>query len=443
MPPSVVDAPVSYAIAPLKDALEKAVPRSFGSLEQRITVKTNTRRQIAFAATRTPFKIDFQDGRLRLTTTVSYQGKGWYKPVIGPTVSASCGMFAPQPRLNVSLASDVTLSADWRLVTHTRVTSVTRASDTPRDACKVTFLEIDVADQVVNAVGPLLTSRLPAVDRGVSRIDVKARITKWFALLQRNIRITDSLWLQLAPERVQLGEIALTDSTIVAPIRLSAHPRLVSGAEPPPLDRPLPPLSMAKGDVGDSVRLYVEGLLAYDDASAVLQKQLAGRKLNRLGRSVRIDSVRLYPLDDGRVVLAVQISGGVTGLAYFVGTPQLDRATRTLVVPDLDFDVATSDALVSGLAWLRRGDLVERLRRSARFPLDGVLEKTRQRVESALNRDLTQGVELSGEVRTGRLVDVLVHPRWLVIRAEASGTLALDVDRPLRVRTLGTPAPRR
>ncbi len=434
MPVSIVDAPISYALEPALTALEQAVPRRFGSLDRRVQIASNKRQQVAFAATRTPFAVTFDGERLTLSTTVSYTGRGWYKPVIGPTLSASCGTDNVPPRLHVVLTTDIELNPAWVLKSQTRVTSLRAASTAARDACVVTFLKVDVTEQVVRAIRPLLASKLPALDRKIAAFDVRTRVEKWYGMLQRPIRVRDSLWLDLAPEQLRLGKFSLQDSALVATIRLYAHPRLVAGPQPNDPKAPLPPLSPALKEVGDSARIRIEGLLPYDVLSATLSRQLIGRKFRRFGRSVRLDSLAVSPLDDGRVVLAARVSGDISGTAYLVGTPQLDQATRALIVPDLDFDVSTSNALVQGLAWLRKGDMVVQLRKQARFPLDTILEETRAKVEGALNRDLTSGVELSGTVRTGKLLDVLVHPRWLVVRAEAAGTLALAVDRAITVK---------
>ncbi len=434
MPVSIVDAPISYALEPALTALEQAVPRRFGSLDKRVQIASNKRQQVAFAATRTPFAVTFDGERLTLSTTVSYTGRGWYKPVIGPTLSASCGTDNVPPRLHVVLTTDIELNPAWVLKSQTRVTSLRAASTAARDACVVTFLKVDVTEQVVRAIRPLLASKLPALDRKIAAFDVRTRVEKWYGMLQRPIRVRDSLWLDLAPEQLRLGKFSLQDSALVATIRLYAHPRLVAGPQPNDPKAPLPPLSPALKEVGDSARIRIEGLLPYDVLSATLSRQLIGRKFRRFGRSVRLDSLVVSPLDDGRVVLAARVSGDISGTAYLVGTPQLDQATRALIVPDLDFDVSTSNALVQGLAWLRKGDMVVQLRKQARFPLDTILEETRAKVEGALNRDLTSGVELSGTVRTGKLLDVLVHPRWLVVRAEAAGTLALAVDRAITVK---------
>jgi hypothetical protein len=437
MPVSVVDAPVTYAVEPLRKALEASVPRTFGSLDERVRI--DGRKSVAYAAVRTPFAVGFEDGRLTLTTTLSYRARGYYNPPLSPTISAGCGTSdSTPPRVRLVLTSDLQLDSTWQLVTRTRVSSLRPLTTTPRDACKVTFLQIDVTDQVMKTVRPVVERHLPRVDRRVARIDVKRRVSRWYEQLQKSIRVSDSLWLQLMPVRISLGDITLRDSQFVANIRLRATPRLVTGPRPEDLLRPLPALQKASSDVGDSVHLNIEGLLEYKDATAMLTKQLVGRTFRRFSRSVTVERVALSALSDGRVLLTTTVGGAVRGNLYLVGTPQVDRVARALIVPDLDFDVATSDALVSSVAWLRRGDFVQRLRDGAKFPLDDILERTRQKVEGALNRDLTDGVRLSGAVHTSRLVDVLVHPRWLVVRAEAAGTLALDVDRPLRRTPVGT-----
>ncbi len=433
MAASIVDAPISYALKPALEALERAVPQTFGSFDKRLTVKSNRRQQVAFEATRTPFDVAFDGRRLTLSTIITYKGRGWYNPFIGPTLSASCGTGSQQPRLRVVMTTDLDITPSWRISSITRVRTVSKYSAEPRDECLVTFFKFNVTDRVVDAVKPQITSRLPALDRRIHRFDVYTRVSRWYGLMQHSIRVRDSLWLNLAPEQVRLGGFALQDSALVATVRLFAHPTLITGPRPRQLIRPLPPFTNAANEVGDSARLRIEGLLSYDLASAALTKELVGRRFRRFGRAVRIDSVRFYPLGDGRIVLALNVAGDVRGTAYLVGTPRLDVGTRALTVPDLDFDVSTDNALVSGLAWLKRADMVAELRQRARFPLDAVLEDTRGKVEEALNRDLTDGVRLSGHVRTGRLLDVLVHPQWLVVRAEAAGTIALDVNREIRI----------
>ncbi len=433
LPPSVVDAPISYALAPALTALEKSVPVRFGDINHRIPIPSNSRQQVAFEATRTPFQVAFDGKQVTLVSTVSYQGRGWYKPPLAPSVSASCGTTGPQPRVRIVLTLDIDLTRDWTLKSRSRLKTVRPETDTPRDACKVTMFNLDVTDRVVDALRPQLEKQLPGVDRRVAAFDLRSRMDRWYNLLNKSIHVHDSLWLVLAPQAVRLGELRLADSNLVADVRLYSQPYLLSGPRPAPFRTALPPLERAVRTVGDSARLRLEGLLSYDIASDMLSRQLVGRTVRRYGRSIKLSHIRVSSLGDGRLVLAVGVTGDIVGDAYLVGTPHLDTLTHTLTVPDLDFDVATSDALVRGLAWLRKADLVTQLRQRAILPLDPLIDATRALVERALNRPLAEGVTLEGSVRTGRLLDVSVQPRWLLVRAEASGALALKLDREIEV----------
>ena len=438
---SVVDAPISYAIAPALAALEHAVPRRFGDIDQRITSKDSPRQSVAYYATRTPFAVTFDGKRVTLTTVISYQGRGWYKPPLSGAVSAACGTSEAPPRLRVVIASDVELSPNWKIVTRTRVRSLTALTNTPRDQCRVTMFNIDVTNRVIEAITPEVAQRLPPLDRQIGRFDVRTPVEGYYNQLNQSFRIRDSLWFVIGPEAVRLGGLRLADTAVVADIRLFARPVMVTGPRPPQITITLPPLTPATHVVGDSAHLLLEGFLGYNDASAALSAELVGRHVSRYGRRIAIRSVRVYPLGDGRVALALGVDGSVTGQAYFVGTPQIDTLTRMLSVPDLDFDVATANALVSGLAWLKKGDLVAELRQRARIPLAPLLDETRGKVESAINRQLADGVHLSGRVQTGRILDVSADPRWFVVRAEATGSLGLAIDReipgsPVRARRM-------
>lgn len=432
LPPSVVDAPITYNLTSAIVALEQSVPRRFGKLDRRLAVRTSKRLQVAFHATRTPFTVAFDGRRITLTTVVTYQGRGWYKPPLAPTLSSSCGTDGPSPRLRIVLSADVQITPTWTLTSRTALRSVTPLTHTPRDQCQVTPFKVNVTDNVTQAVRASLRGRLAAVDRRIAAVDVHTPVERWYNLLNRSVHIRDSLWLVLAPEGAMLGDIALRDSSLVVDVRLKVRPAIVYGRRPARRFTPLPPFSRAVNSVGDSALLRLQGLLTYDDASAVLTSKLAGRRFRRLNRSVAITNVRLYGIGDGRVVVNVTVAGNIDGHAYFVGTPKLDTVERTLTVPDLDFDVGTSDALVQGLAWFRKADIVAELRKRTRIPLGPPLESLRGAAEAVLERELTPGVRLSGRIHAGRMIDVVAQTRWIVVRAEATGSLALRVDRALK-----------
>ncbi|MEO5814275.1 MAG: DUF4403 family protein, partial [Gemmatimonadaceae bacterium] len=115
--PSVIESEVRYDLDPAVASLEKAVPRTFGDISRRLDVETNKRLRVAFAATRAPFKVEISGQRISVSTTIEYEGRGWYKPPIGPEISSACGTGAnvERPRARVSLVSQLSLTPEWSL----------------------------------------------------------------------------------------------------------------------------------------------------------------------------------------------------------------------------------------------------------------------------------------------------------------------------------------
>ncbi len=434
LPPSVVDAPISYDLSATLIALEQVIPERFGDLDKRIVNRGNRRQSFAFDATRTPFAISLEDERLTISSVVSYAGRGWYNPPLLPEVSASCGTDGERPRLRIRIQSDLALTTDWALRTKTRLQQVAAYTDTDRDACRVTAFDFDVTDRVVDALRGKLRSELPKIDRRLAAFDVQSRLVKWYNEMHKPIRVADSLWLLLRPGIVHFGGLSATDSALVADIRLFASPTIVSGMEPMRRVTPLPPLVQSDGTVGDSARMLLEAAVGYDVASAMLAKQLVGRTFRKWNRRVRVEAARLAPVGDGRVALGLRFSGALEGEGWLVGTPVLDRDAELLTVPDLDFDVATTDLLVQGLSFLMEAGVVTVLREQARLPLAEPIAALRDKVEGAINRELTDGVSLVGSLVAGRLLDVVARSDALIVRAEASGQLALDIDREIEVK---------
>jgi uncharacterized protein DUF4403 len=441
LPPSVVDAPVVYDLAPAIAALEAVVPTTFGDIAKRLDVPGNGRVRYAFAATRTPFTVSLVGDTVLVSAELEYQGRGWYDPPIGPEVSAACGTGGEdvRPRASIRAAAVVRLTPRWRIRSTSRVLAVEPLTETPRDHCRITIFKIDVTDRVMRATQSLLESKLAQVDARLAATDLRTPMERWWHLLERPIRITEGLWFRINPTSVRFGGLRLSDSTVEASIGLSASPRIVSGARPLETPTPLPEL-LRGGSVGDSLHVVIEGRLGYDLANRIARRQLRGRKIIRGTQTIEIKDVGLSALGDGRVVMAMDFAGSARGRAYLVGTPQYDAARDQLFVPDLDYDLATANVLLGGFEWMKRGDVRDYLRAHARWPMQALVDSARGRVERAINRQLGAGVRLAGTVISSEALGVHAGADAIVLRAHADGQLRLLVNRAPVIRK---PRPRR
>jgi hypothetical protein len=429
LPPSIVDAPITYDLSPAIATLENAVPRRFGDINDRRRTGSNRRVHTAFAAERAPFNVRLVGNTIRVGTVLEYQGRGWYDAALGADLHGSCGMGVERPRAVIEIATTLRMTADWRLRGRSAVTRVAPFSTERRDQCQVTMFKINVTDRVVNAAQTEIGKRLVLLDERIGRVDVRSPIERWWRLLQRPIRLSDSVWLLLQPRGVHVGPITGSARAVSVDVGLSGEPRVVTGPRPADGTDPLPPLEQQRGEHAQSLHMLLEGELDYEVANGILKKNVVGRRIHRGARWVTIRDAALSGIGGGRVSLAVRFDGAASGLVYFVGTPKYDSTTRQLYVPDLAYDVGSADMLVRGLEWLRRDDFQNLLRSRARFPVADLVEQARGRLERGMNRRLGQNATLVTQIATGDVLAVRATMRGIIVRATANGSARLEVNR--------------
>jgi len=431
IPASVVEAPIRYDMSGAMDSLERAIPRRYGDITERLQAGTNRRAHFAFAVARSPFQLRLNGRTVSLSTVIEYEARGWYLPLIGPEMSAACGTGGvPRPRVAATLISSAEITPDWRLRTRTRIGRLEPVTDSARDRCRVTVFRIDVTNRVIDNTRRLLEQGLTAIDQGVARWDSRARFEQLWRTLQRPIRFTDSVYMLMAPYSAQLGPITANRDTVIARLRLVASPRVVTGPYPNEFElmTPLPRLGpLAK--VGEGAHVQLEGSLAYPVAEALLGRVLVGREFEQAGRKLKIGKIDVRGIGGGRVALGITVSGAVRGRVWFTGTPALDRERRELHVPDLDVDVGSANLLVRGFDWLKGEELRNFLRERARVSEAELIGRLRVLAEQGINRKLTEGILLSGEVKHAEATSVRASVADLRVRALAEANIRLSIDK--------------
>ena len=429
LPPSLVDAPITYDLTPAIARMEAIVPKKFGDIEARKKSETNGRVNTAFAAERSPFRVSLEGSTVRVGTVLEYQGKGWYKAPLAGDLFGSCGMGIDRPRAVVEMMTSLRMTPDWKLRGKSQITRVSAFSEERRDQCKVTAFKIDVTDRVVTTARAELEKRLVALDAKISTLDVRSPMERWWKMLQRPIRLSDSVWLLLQPTGVHLGPITGTGRTIAIDVGLTGEPRVVTGPRPIDGDKPLPALKREGEKHDQALHVLLEGELSYQMANRILQKNLVGKRVRRGARWITFRDATISGIGGGRVALGVKFDGAASGLVYLIGTPKYDPETRQLYVPDLAYDVSSSDLLVRGLEFMRREDVQKMLQTRARFPVADLVEQARVRLERGMNRKIGQNATLVAKVATGDVLAVRATIGGILVRAAANGTARLEVNR--------------
>jgi len=425
IPPSRIEVPVRYDLAPSLAWLETEVPPTIGDIEKKLPLKGNDRVHFAFEIEREPFTFALTGRTLTISSVLHYQGRGWYNPPLLPEVSGSCGTGDEQPRARVTLKVSGRIQDGWMLWSKSTV-SAEPLTDTERDQCEVTVVHIDVTDKVLRAAEGALQNELAKVDRAIAAWPLRTTVEGVWATMQNPLRLTDSLWLLIQPVSLRFLPPTLSGDSLLWQAGLEAHPRILGGPKPPASTNPLLPPERDPPPPPE-LRILSEGRLPYDVAEEILSKALAKTKIKVGRRTIRIRHLKPSPLGDGRVVVALTVSGAANGILYAVGSPEIDSA-GVLTMPDLAIDAGTTDALTGVLAWLAATDKVtERLQEAIRVNLAPTIEKARVLAEENMNRELAPGLFLRTTLTGATPIGVWAGPDALIARVLVEGRSAIDV----------------
>ena len=106
----------------------------------------------------------------------------------------------------------------------------------------------------------------------------------------------------------------------------------------------------------------------------------------------------MTPASLGRLAFTVAFSGDAHGRLRFLGTPVYNAKKREVLVPDLDYDLATDDKLINTYAWLKADDLRAMFRQRARFSVAEAIDKGKEMLLMGLNRTIGDAMTLGATV---------------------------------------------
>jgi hypothetical protein len=419
------EAPLAYDFTPILAIVERAVPKTFGSLDSVRQVGNDKRKHYAFVATRDTFTTFMRGELAHLRTTISYRAKGYYKPPIGPTIGAGCGDEKEQPKIQIELVTPLTLSRNWHLRSESRLARLEPASDSSKDRCVVSILRYDVTGRVIDAARQAISSRLPDIDSKIAKIDLTRRASGWWDLLNRPIRLRDDLWLQLQPHQFRLGTVTGSGHTLTVQAGLDALPKIVTGPEPKVTSRPLP--TLAKDSAGAGFQIALDGIVDYGTATKAVNDALRGKSVTQAKQTVTVQSVAVGPVSGGRLALAVMFTGDAKGALRFIGTPQLDAGHDHILVPDLDYDLQTNNDLINAFSRLRSDQFRELFREKATVPIGPALLQGKTLLLNGLNRKIGDVMTITAHVDSVAAIGLRVTRAGITVRAGAYGTASVAV----------------
>ena len=418
--PAVIALPVSISLGKIRRALSAQFPAT-DSLTRAQCVALGGAVCHQYVYRRDSLELRMNGDRVKLLARLRYRGRVALGGMAG---LASCG-YAPEQmkRAELHAATALYWRNDWRL--GSRNTSL--AATLP-DPCEVTLLKVDATPLMQHIVdGQLATLRqqLDSVLPALADLRPSAD-SLWRTMLQPiALDSASTVWLSMLPENIALARPLGRADAVTTVLVITARPRASIGARPTGERRPLPTLGLAPQASGIHIPVDIE--LPFADLSAKVTLLMKGEIA---GKDLTVDDVKIWGVGDTAVV-RVAVHGTVRGDLYLLGRVQYDAATRTVLISEPRYTLASDNAMSRIKATLgsyRIKRALDQATSHGQLDVGMQLDSLRHQLSVQLNRPLAPGVSVAGSVDDIRIAGLATSGTAFVLRVVLDGQARLTVQ---------------
>ncbi|MET0516240.1 MAG: DUF4403 family protein [Nitrospiraceae bacterium] len=340
------------------------------------------------------------------------------------TKLAECGAGAEPDRpgrLVVNTYTTLTPTRDYRLLTTSHVRSVDSGKSWVRRQHNV-----DATPLMAQVYRSGLESRLPQLDRRLQgALSIKSKTAEVWRKLQEPLQLDDQgfIWLLVSPAHVKYPKTPPKDAARPVQIGIIAFPRIITGNKPTTSLRSLPDLESGYQDQGFHVSFDVH--LRYEVANEFLRGALVGKEFHVGPGTLRIRSVRLYPIGE-QAGVDLELQGFLPVRLSLRGTPLYDEEAGTISFTNFDYQVKQHDLLTTFADQMLHDAFRNQLVRRLRIPIRDHLQQMQQELQTGLNREIDGGT-LHGTVHRLRLLRLQIQHDALLAGFKTDGELRYDL----------------
>jgi hypothetical protein len=327
----------------------------------------------------------------------------------------------------VRLSSAVGLK-DWKIMTNTSIQNITwKEAPTVSIAGKT----IPITYLINPAISLFKGTLSKLVDDAIAKsLDIKPYVLDALQSFSEPTKVNDeyNTWFTMQPVEVYASNATVANQKITANLGLKTYLETAIGRKPSiTFDRTAIALKSVD-KLPEDFKANVAAFAPYSYASSVVTKNFAGQKFESGSRSVTVNKVDLWG-KEGKMIVALNLSGSVNGDFYLTGIPAYNAQTKEIYLDQVDFVLDSKNKLLSVGNWLAHGLILKKMSDACRFSIASQLADGEKTMSSYLNNyQPIKGVKVNGSLTGITPNKVILTPNAIVAMVVATGKVAVSID---------------
>ena len=328
---------------------------------------------------------------------------------------------------NIKLSSLVAFN-NWKLTTKTQIGGIDWVQS---PTISIAGKDIPIT-YLINPAIALFKGKLgKMVDDAIEKsVDIKPYVLNALDQISKPVQVNNDyhVWFAMQPLELYTNKAVVANKKISIVMGMKAYLETTVNSKPTLSFDKNKLILLAAEKLPDDFGVSVASIVTYDAAAALMKQNFAGKPFQSGSRSVTITDVALWG-KDGKMIVALDMVGSVTGKFYLAGIPSYDSSKQEVYFDQLDFVLDSKSKLLSLGDWFAHGLIARKIKESCRYSIKDQLAQGEATLKNYLNNaQPTKGVRVNGKVNQLTPGKINLTPNAIVTLITASGKVSISVD---------------
>ena len=184
----------------------------------------------------------------------------------------------------------------------------------------------------------------------------------------------------------------------------------------------------AVSKVPDKTTASVAAISTYESASRIITKNFQGKEFASGKRKIIVQKVDLWS-KDGKMIIALDMTGSINGTIYLSGIPNYNTITKEIYFDQMDYVLNTKGILTKTANWLLQGMILKKIQENCRYSIKENLDEGKKSLLPYLNNySPMKGVFVNGTMNDFEFEKVELTNEAIIAFITTTGKMNVKID---------------
>ena len=235
-------------------------------------------------------------------------------------------------------------------------------------------------------------------------------------------------WFKMNPLEMYVTDAQLKKSKIAMQLGLKCNMITMVGQSPKPGINRDAILFKPVAKIADQSNVSVAAVSSYESASRIINKNFQGKEFASGSRKITIQNVELWA-KDGKMIVALQMTGSLDGTIYLTGIPNYNPITKEIYFDKMDYVLNTKGLLTKTANCLLQGVIIKKIEANCRCSIkDNLAEGKKNMLPYLTNYSPMKGVYVNGTLSDFEFDKVELTNEAIIAFISTQGKINVSID---------------